>query len=48
LMQQMHSNLVALLPGADDVASSAPGKVRTRVRPQAKTSARPNLVAAKP
>jgi DNA-binding MarR family transcriptional regulator len=48
LMQQMHSNLVALLPGADDVASSAPAKVRTRVRPQAKTSARPNLVAAKP
>jgi MarR family transcriptional regulator, transcriptional regulator for hemolysin len=48
LMQQMHSNLVALMPGADDVTGTTPGKSRTRVRAQAKTSARPNLVAAKP
>jgi DNA-binding MarR family transcriptional regulator len=48
LMQQMHSNLVALMPGEDGVAGTAPGKLRARARAQAKTSARPNLVAAKP
>ena len=45
LMQQMHSNLEALLPGATDAPSAAAGK--TRPRAPAKPHARASAVAAK-
>jgi hypothetical protein len=47
LMQQMHANLLALMPGAEDGPGATPAKVRTRVRAQAKPATRANTVAAK-
>jgi MarR family transcriptional regulator, transcriptional regulator for hemolysin len=47
LMQQMHANLVALMPDATSMASVAPAKTRTRTRAAVKPSARAHPAAAK-
>jgi hypothetical protein len=54
LMQQMHANLEALMPGASDGSSTPPrmrARVRTAAKPRAaapKSPARASLAAAKP
>jgi len=47
LLQQMRANLLALMPGEAEAAGATPGKVRTRMRAQAKPAARTSAVAAK-
>jgi DNA-binding PadR family transcriptional regulator len=47
LMQQMHANLEALMPGATGIATTVPAKTRTRARAAAKPPARTQSTAAK-
>ena len=47
LMQHIHSNLDALIPGAADTAGTAAGQTRKRARAPAKAHARAHATAAK-